>query len=162
MKKFLALVTAVLMMASAAACDKRGQESQGAVRETETQKIDINELHSLEGHMLEVTATVSDPYYVGTSTVTYSGDVSVPNPVNDYWLTMSDEDYLFIYNFCIDAYENNTYAGASEPESVMDGTNYRFVYYDADGNAHELYNGPITNNETLTAVVETIGNYSVD
>ena len=160
MKKFLALVTAVLMMVSSTACDKRGQESQGAVRETETQKIDINELHSLEGPMLEVTATVSDPYYVGTSTVTYSGDVSVPNPVNDYWLTMSDEDYLFIYNFCIDAYENNGYAGSSE--SVMDGTIYRFVYYDADGNAHELYNGVITNDETLTAVVATIGNYSVD
>lgn len=161
MKKIMALVTALVMMVSSAACGTGDVTRSSGHGETEVKEsVDIERLQSLSGMMLEVTFTVSDPYYVGTMKVAYNGDVSVPNPVNDYWLEMSEEDYLFIYNFCVDAYENNTYAGTSE--NVMDGTTYRFVYYDEDGNSHELYDGVITNNETLTAVVETIGMYSVD
>lgn len=73
---------------------------------------------------------------------------------------MSDSDLRFLYEFCIDAYENETFKDYKE--DVCDGTTYSFVYYDLDGNAHTLYSGYCYENEALKKAYETITNYAFE
>ena len=110
--------------------------------------------------MLEVTAYVSEPQGEYTSYVTYDGGVYVSGTGANGEVSISDEDYLFIYNFCVDAYENDRFANYSE--DVCDGTTYKFVFYDTDGVAHTLYSGYCYENEALQEINSRIGYYCID
>ena len=120
----------------------------------------IENLKKNDGKMLEVTAYVSDPQGEYTSYVTYDGGVYVPGSGANGEVSISDEDYMFIYNFCVDAYENDSFADYSEDN--FDGTTYMFVFYDTDGAAHELYTGYIDDNEALQEINSRIGYYCID
>lgn len=64
------------MLVSVAPCGRSEDRSGASGESLETAvKVDIDELKSLDGMMLEVTATVSDPYYdaEGTPHEIYNG-----------------------------------------------------------------------------------------
>ena len=167
MKKILAAVLAAVMAVSLMGCagadSGKSHKSTGGGTIAWLNTVSENNIENLkknEGNMLEVTAYVSDPQGEYTSYVTYGGGVYVSGSGANGELTMSDEDYMFIYNFCVDAYENDRFADYSE--DVCDGTTYKFVFYDTDGGAHTLYSGYCYENEALQEINSRIGYYCID
>ncbi len=165
MKRILAAVLtavmAVSLMGCAGAGNGKSHKSTGSTipwlnAATET---NIENLKKNDGKMLEITSC-SDAEDIHASYVTYGGGVYVSGSGANGELTMSDEDYMFIYKFCVDAYENDRFAGYSE--DVCDGTSYKFVFYDTDGVAHELYTGYIDDNKDLQEINSRIGYYCID
>ena len=167
MKRILAAVLtavmAVSLMGCAGAGNGKSHKSTGggtipwlnAATETKVENLKKN-----DGKMLEVTAYSSESPVEFTSYITYGGGVYVSGSGANGELTMSDEDYMFIYKFCVDAYENDRFAGYSE--DVCDGTSYKFVFYDTDGAAHELYSGYCYENKDLQEINSRIGYYCID
>ena len=128
-------------------------------------KINLEKVRQNKGVLLEVTSHPQGPMthedaqrYTNTQKVTYDG--CAYNPFNEMGVKMTDEEFLFIYEFCLDAYEKGLYKDYSE--EVADGTTFTFVYYDENGGAHVLYDGYCYENKTLTKVREIIGKYSLD
>ena len=166
MKRILAAVLtavmAVSLMGCAGAGNGKSHKSTGGGTipwlnaATET---NIENLKKNDGNMLEITSC-SDAEDIHTSYVTYGGGVYVSGSGANGELTMSDEDYMFIYKSCVDAYENDSFADYSE--DVCDGTSYKFVFYDTDGVAHELYTGYIDDNKDLQEINSRIGYYCID
>lgn len=130
-------------------------------------KPDINELQSHKGDLLVI---VSQPQEamppeeyekaVTRMSVTYDGYANNPNPFNNSKVKMPDDEYLRIYNFCVEAAANNRFAGYSE--DICDGTTYKFTYYDTEGNAHVLYDGYCYDNKELQEIKKLISKYSLD
>ena len=170
MKRILAAVLtavmAVSLMGGAGAGNGKSHKSTGGgTGGTPAWISDINEanienLKKNDGKMLEVTTYVADPQEEYTSYVTYGGGVYVSGSGANGEVSISDEDYLFIYKFCVDAYENDSFADYSEDN--FDGTTYEFVFYDTDGGAHTLYSGYIDDNEALQEINSRIGYYCID
>ena len=167
MKKILAAVLAAVMAVSLMGCAGTGKskshKSTGggtiAWLNTATEN-NIENLKKNKGCMLEITEYVSEPQGEYTSYVTYGGGVYVSGTGANGEVSISDEDYLFIYNFCVDAYENDRFADYSE--DVCDGETYKFVFYDTDGVAHTLYSGYCYDNEALQEINSRIGYYCID
>ena len=167
MKRFIALVLILVMLSGIAGCanaernGRRGSSSEsGSVNKFEQ----LEELQSHEGTMLEIVSTVRLPVEEGsdienTVIVEYSGDAY---EVDTNYLNchLSDEEYLTIYNFCIESVENDTFADYYE--DACDGITYRFTFYDEDGNAHLIYDGYIYENAELYSIIEIFGNYYID
>ena len=164
MKRIIALVLTMVMLAGVAACGKtegnRGRES-GAEPSENTNIVALQQIH---GPMLEVVSTVRLPVEEGadienTVIVEYDGDAY---EVDSTYLNchLSDEEYMRIYRFCTESVENNTYADYYE--DACDGITYRFTVYDEDGNAHLIYDGYIYENEELQSIIDIFGNYYVD
>ncbi len=154
----------LVMMTVFASC-KAEERREPDVQEQAEFKIDIEDLKTIEGPMLEITRTIQEPVPEDIErdylmTLTYSGEAINPNPVNDACARVTDEEYLTVYRFCIESITNNTYADYYE--DVCDGDTYRFVFYDEDGNAHEIYDGYIYDNEELSSVVSIISSYQLD
>ena len=128
--------------------------------------VDLNEVHQIEGTLIEITQTPQGEMTleefessIYTMSVSYAGLAYVPNPMI-IGLEMKDEDFLKVYNFCLDAYEKGTYSDYKE--DVCDGTTYTFTYYDENGTAHVLYSVYIYNNKKLNDIINTIAYYQVD
>ena len=128
-------------------------------------KVNLEEVRKNRGVLLEVTSHPQGPMtqedverYTNTQKVTYDG--CAYNPFNEMGVKMTDEEFLFIYEFCLDAYEKDLYKDYSE--EVDDGTTFTFVYYDENGEAHVLYDGYCYENKTLSKVRNIIGKYSLD
>lgn len=128
-------------------------------------KVNLEEVRKHKGVLLEVTSHPQGPMtqedverYTNTQKVTYDG--CAYNPFNTQGIRMTDEDFLYIYEFCLDAYEKNLYRDYKE--EVDDGTTFTFVYYDENGEAHVLYDGYCYENKTLSKVRNIIGKYSLD
>lgn len=167
MKRFIALVLILVMLSGIAGCansernGRRGSSSEsGSVNKFEQ----LEELQSHEGTMLEIVSTVRLPVEEGsdienTVIVEYSGDAY---EVDTNYLNchLSDEEYLTIYNFCVESVENDTFADYYE--NVCDGITYRFTFYDEDGNAHLIYDGYIYENAELNSIIGIFGNYYID
>lgn len=167
MKRFIALVLILVMLSGIAGCansernGRRGSSSEsGSVNKFEQ----LEELQSHEGTMLEIVSTVRLPVEEGsdienTVIVEYSGDAY---EVDTNYLNchLSDEEYLTIYNFCVESVENDTFADYYE--NVCDGITYRFTFYDEDGNAHLIYDGYIYENAELNSIIDIFGNYYID
>ena len=157
MRRLLSVVMVIVMALGMCSCSVLGLKGK--------KNIDIEKIKKIKGDLLVVTSYPQGPmiekeYNSGilSSKVTYDG--CAYNPFNTMGVTMSDEDFLYIYEFCIDAYENDTFRDYSE--QVDDGTIYSFVYYDENGEKHTLYHGYCYANEELTMVREIIGKYSLD
>ena len=136
-------------------------------------RADIKELQSRDGLMLVISGSIEGPidyydedrltgskYYVfwngkiqRTGVYLSSGEDEAGSAV------LSASDYLLLYNFCEDAYINDTYKGYQEND-IMDGTTYSFMYYPADRDSGVcLYGGYCVNNKTLSNVVSTVSSY---
>lgn len=169
MKRILAAVLTAVMAVSLMGCAGAGngkshKSTGGGTGGTPAWISDINEanienLKKNDGNMLEITSC-SDAEDIHTSYVTYGGGVYVSGSGANGEVSISDEDYLFIYKFCVDAYENDSFADYSEDS--FDGTSYKFVFYDTDGVAHELYTGYIDDNKDLQEINSRIGYYCID
>lgn len=168
MKKIIAAVLVAVMAVSLFGCADTGEKkSTKKDKDTKQTQIDIGELKENDGDLLVITSTpqvaMSEEDFdnaIFTWKVSYSGYAYCPNPVEETGVKMSDKDLLFIYEFCIDAYENDTFKDYSE--EVCDGDTYSFTYYDTDGKMHVLYSGYCYDNEDLQEVMEVIGKYQVD
>lgn len=128
---------------------------------------DINELQSFEGDMLVITgypqeAMPAEMYEKAITRwrLTYKGIAYNPNPVNVQGVKMSDDDYLKIYNFCKDAIAKNKFAKYSE--DICDGTTYRFVFYDTQGNEHMIYDGYCYDNKGLQEIKKLFSKYQLE
>ena len=128
--------------------------------------VDIKELQNNDGVMLTITRhpqeamTVEDQRANTTvRQVTYDGLAYNPNPVNKEGVKMSDEDYLKIYEFCINNAEKSKFRNYSE--EVDDGDTYEFTYYDLDGNPTVIYDGYCYSNKDLQDIKKTIEKYAV-
>jgi hypothetical protein len=158
MKKLISVLIILVLAFAMCGCSFYGTGAEKI-------NIDLEKVRQHKGTLLEVTAYPQGPMRIEdyrkenyTQKVNYSG--SAYNPFNTQGVTLSDEDFIFIYEFCIDAYENDTFRDYSE--EVDDGTTYSFVYYDENGEKHTLYSGYCYDNEVLTKVREIIGKYSLD
>ena len=128
--------------------------------------IDLEQVRKIKGTMLEITYQSAGEMTkeefensIYSQKVTYSGYACNPFQAIE-GVMMSDEDYLKVYEFCLDSYENGTFDDYRE--DVCDGSTYTFTYYDENGEAHRLYSGYIYGNEELSGIVDIIGKYSLD
>ncbi len=169
MKKLLCILMAATMILGMAACSKDEKKSRSKDREKKEteEEIDLDEIRKNKGVLLEIRSTPQgamtlEDFESGCYSmyVDYSGDARLPNPIEETALRMSDEDFLKIYLFCTESFEDDSFSGYSE--DVCDGTTYTFIYYDLDGNAHTLYSGYIYSNEILTDIVYTVSAYQID
>ena len=96
-----------------------------------------------------------------TITVNYNGDIYIPyNPITQSGISISDEDYMALYRFCVESVENDTFAEYSE--EYEDGVTYRFVFYDEEGTPHEIYDGYLYDNDELLSILDIVAGYSLD
>ncbi|MBR5386970.1 MAG: hypothetical protein IK142_05235 [Clostridiales bacterium] len=167
MKRFIALVLTLVMLSGSVGCansERNGRRGSGSESGSGNKSEQIEELQSHEGTMLEIVSTVRLPVEEGsdienTVIVEYSGDAY---EVDTNYLNchLSDEEYLTIYNFCVESVENDTFADYYE--DACDGITYRFTFYDEDGNAHLIYDGYIYENAELNSIIGIFGNYYID
>ena len=167
MKRFIALVLILVMLsgiAGGANSERNGRRGSNSESGLVNKSEQLEELQSHEGTMLEIVSTVRLPVEEGsdienTVIVEYSGDAY---EVDTNYLNchLSDEEYLTIYNFCVESVENDTFADYYE--DVCDGITYRFTFYDEDGNAHLIYDGYIYENAELNSIIGIFGNYYID
>lgn len=130
-------------------------------------KANIKELKKNNGIMLTIESLEHEPMTEemqgarsARQTVTYRGAAINPDQADGSGLTMTDEDYMKIYNFCAEAVAKNKFADYKE--DVCDGTTYKFTFYDTNGEKHVIYNGYIYDNEELKGIREIISRYSYD
>ena len=170
-KKIVAALMAAVMMIGMAGCKDDNNKSRKHKKEKEEKiEIDIKELQEHEGPMLTISVIpcgemTMEEYenYSYEFGVTYEGDAYIPNPVYESgysYLKMTDEDYEEIYRFCIESVANDTFKGYYE--DVCDGTQYRFTFYDTDGEAHLIYSGYCYQNDDLQHIMDIIGMYCID
>lgn len=167
MKRVIALFMSGMMLLSLAACASDGGRSRDtrdtrdtreeniSFNETSKTQVDLDELRRVDGPMLEITTTIRLPLPEdedpdSTLILGYDGMITNPDDTSLSWGPISDEDYLTFYTFCVESVEDNPFADYFE--DVCDGQTYRFVFYDEDGDAHEIYDGYIYENEELSAV----------
>ena len=158
MKKLLSVVMILVLAFAMCGCSLSGTGSK-------KRKIDLEQVRQHSGVLLEVTSHPQGPLpqeeverYTNTQKVTYDG--CAYNPFNNQCVRMSDEDFRFIYEFCLDAYEKGLFKDYKE--EVDDGMTFTFIYYDEIGVAHEIYDGYCYDNKTLSRVRDIIGKYSLD
>ena len=92
--------------------------------------------------------------------LTYKGEAYNPNPVNEVGVKVTDEEYLRIYEFCKEAVAKNKFADYSE--DICDGTTYRFVFYDKEGNEYLIYDGYCYDNKELQEIKKLITKYQLE
>jgi len=158
MRKLLSIVLTLVMAAGMFACSIPGGSAK--------RNIDLEKVRQIKGTLLEIThqsagEMTQEEFEAScySQKVTYSGDAYNPFQVVG-GIKMSDEDFLEVYEFCLDAYENGTFDDYKE--DVCDGSTFTFTYYDENGDAHTLYSGYIYGNEELSGIVDIIGKYSLD
>ena len=130
-------------------------------------EVDIKELKQHKGNMLVITAYPQGPmteeeYNMRVSSIRldYPGTAYIPNPIEEQQISMPDDEYLKIYNFCKKAVAENKFANYSE--QVCDGTTYKFVYFDTEGHEHVLYDGYCYENKELRNIISLITKYQID
>lgn len=163
MKRIITFVMMLGLLAGITACnedrghgtDHRRDRDSGSSR-TEI-KVDVDELKTHDGPMLEITSTIQAPVpddveRVSSIILHYDGTISNPGYPNQCLGLITDEDYSTVYSFCVETVRDNTFADYYE--EVCDGQTYRFVFYDEEGESHELYDGYIYDNAELSSVVD--------
>lgn len=74
--------------------------------------------------------------------------------------TLSDEDLITFYSFCMRYGDGNAFTGYRE--TVDDGETRGYYYYDEQGNRNEIYSGYCYDNETLLEPYELAESYFED
>lgn len=161
MKRVLAFVMMFGMLAGITACRENRDHRRDRDRESSRTelKVDVDTLKTYDGPMLEITSTIRMPLPDdvdpnSTSVLYYDGTVNNSYNPNECLGTLSDEDYMTVYRFCVETVENDTFADYYE--DVCDGQTYRFVFYDEEGNPYVLYDGYIYENDELSSIVDMI------
>ena len=166
MKRIIALFMALVMLTGFVACSKSGNSERMRRRSSETAEtakttetiVDIEELKNNDGPMLVITSTIQGPIPVEEErdhsvVIYYDGTVNyLDASPNECLGALNDEDYMTVYNFCIDTVRNDTFADYYE--EVCDGQTYSFVFYDVDGDQHVLYDGCMYENAELNAILD--------
>ena len=166
MKRIIALFMALVMLTGLAACSKSGNSERMRRRSSETAEtakttetiVDIEELKNNDGPMLVITSSIQGPIPVEEErdhsvVLYYDGTVNyLDASPNECLGALNDEDYMTVYNFCIDTVRNDTFADYYE--EVCDGQTYSFVFYDVDGDQHVLYDGYIYENAELNSILD--------
>ena len=155
--KIISVLLIAVMAIGMAGCNKTNK----------TVKPDIKELQQHKGDMLVITsypqeAMPREQYEKGIKrmSVCYEGVAYNPNPVNNSGVKLPNDEYMMIYNFCVDAAAKERFKDYSE--QVCDGETYKFTYYDTEGNEHVIYNGYCYANEELQNIMKMISKYSLD
>ena len=144
--------------------DKKNKKDKNILTEDD---IDIDELKENDGLMLSLMNynwdlvnpaddywdySTYDVYYDGTIIITNAYNIS-PDKVAGGQL--SDDDYVTLYLFGINAVTNDTFV--NEYVDACDGEGWDFVFYDTDGNQtmiHSGYSYGITELEDIQSLVE--------
>ena len=128
------------------------------------QKTDIKELKKNGGIMLTIESIPQESMTKeqfesarSKQTVTYGGAAINPGSSEEDGIMLSDEDYMRIYNFCVEAVAKNKFADYKE--NVDDGTTYRFTFYDENGEAHLIYDGYMYHNRELMTIRGIVSSY---
>lgn len=129
--------------------------------------IDIEEVKKTEGTMLTIGVISSSDMTLEENErssrhidVSYSGYAYNPNPVNHEGVLMTDEDYLAVYEFCLDAVESGRYKDYQE--EIDDGIIYSFTFYDENAVPHNFYTGAVYGDSDLNRIRNIITSYSLD
>lgn len=161
MKRIIAVLMSLIMLTGLTACSDNGDTGRSRRRSHEATeiKVDIEDLKTYDGPMLEITSTIRMPVPDdvdpnSTSVIYYDGTVNNSYNPNECLGALSDEDYMTVYRFCVETVENDTFADYYE--DVCDGQTYRFVFYDEEGEEHVLYDGYIYQNDELSSIVDIV------
>ena len=161
MKRIIALLLTLVMLAGFAACERKHADHKPREdNPVETEyKISIDRLKSYEGPMLVITSTIQAPIpedveRVSSIILHYDGTISNPGYPNQCLGLITDEDYSTVYSFCVETVRDNTFADYYE--EVCDGQTYRFVFYDEEGEEHVLYDGYIYQNDELNSILDIV------
>lgn len=170
MKKVLKVITAAMVAVLAlgmAGCTEHDSGARTRHIKGSKTEVNIEELKKNEGVMLTIRAascasmTSEEQEHSGhTMSVTYGGCACNPNPVSDSNVDMSDEDYVKVYRFCVDAVSTGKFD--KYKENADDGTKYTFTFYDTEGTEHRIYQGYCYSNAELWGIIELVAGYSVD
>jgi len=154
MKKLISECMVLVMAVSLFACADAEQ----------AKTVNVEDIKKNDGIMLEIISTPRMPNGDEEITksvldITYSGEVYDPDSEDDYSIQLDDEDLLYIYEFCIDAYENDTFDGYFE--DACDGITYEFVFYDEDGKEHVIFeDGYCYNNKKINKIFNKLDKYA--
>ena len=161
MKRIIALLLTLVMLAGFAACERKHADRKPREdNPVETEyKISIDRLKSYEGPMLVITSTIQAPIpedveRVSSIILHYDGTISNQGYPNQCLGLITDEDYSTVYSFCVETVRDNTFADYYE--EVCDGQTYRFVFYDEEGEEHVLYDGYIYQNDELNSILDIV------
>lgn len=139
----------------------------GCFKHPAATKSDIKELKKNNGNMLVIIsypqeAMTEEQFEAGTlrMSVSYSGYAYNPNPFNNSKVRIPDDEYLKIYNFCVESTNKNKFA--EYKEDVCDGNTFSFTFIDTEGNAHVIYSGYCYDNKELLDIMGMISKYSID
>lgn len=151
MKKIIAVLMTAVMLLGAASCERRED------RRGNDEGITLEDLKANDGPMLVVESVVRAPVpddydRYNSITLNYDGSLDDGN-------TISDEDYMTLYNFCVESIKNDTYEDYIE--YYEDGITYSFTFYDEDGEEHVIYDGYIYECEELDDIANLIFSYGV-
>lgn len=160
MKRIIAVLMSLIMLTGLTACSDNGDTGRSRRRSHEATeiKVDIEDLKTYDGPMLVITSTIQGPIPVEEErdhsvVIYYDGTVNyLDASPNECLGALNDEDYMTVYNFCIDTVRNDTFADYYE--EVYDGQTYSFVFYDVDGDQHVLYDGYMYENAELNAILD--------
>lgn len=158
-----ALLMTVLLLPGLAGCNKK--EDTG-IKETAIKESRIEELKKNEGPMLVIDSSsagecTAEEYEASKREIAayYSGEAYNPNPFNQEYTMMDDEDYIKIYDFCVDAVASDRFK--DRKETADDGTSYLFTFYDLEGTPHQIYSGNACDEITeLKDIEKTIIKYA--
>lgn len=155
--KIISIVMTAVLAFGMAGCGKTGKAGMPDVAELQKHKGDLLVIVS---HPQEAMPPEEYDKAVTKMSVSYDGYANNLNPINNSKVKMPDDEYLIIYNFCVEAAADNRFAGYSE--DICDGTTYTFTYYDTEGYAHVLYDGYCYDNKELQDIKKLISKYSLD
>ena len=129
----------------------------------------IEELRSRSGTMLTVSKdnsglySVNDDGYCHTIyIIRWNGEISSrttygkDNKGEWEYKKVSDEDYMTLFEFARDAYENGTFASCSEANGEY---RWRFKYDPPEGGEYQIYYGFIEDNNGLSGISGIVSSY---
>ena len=161
MKRIIALLLTLVMLAGFAACDRKhaGRKPRDDNPVETESKVSIDRLKSYDGPMLVITSTIQAPIpddveRESSLILYYDGSLCYPGYPNECLGMLTDEDYMTVYSFCVETVRNDTFADYYE--EVCDGQTYRFLYYDEEGVEHVLYDGYIYQNDELNSILDIV------
>ena len=140
------------------------------VNATPTPVPSIDELKARSGYMLRISVSnvglyspYDDEYSLTTYLIRWNGEISACTTVGNtrgewVYATLSDEDYMTLYSFAVDAYENGTYASYSEADGDYI---WRFTYEPPEGEDYEIYYGSVSGNAELNGIAELVESYCI-
>lgn len=163
-----ALIMTFLLLPGLAGCNKKEDNGikETVIKETTVKEGGIGELKKHEGPMLVIESSsagecTAEEYEASKCKIAayYSGEAYNPNPFDQEYTMMDDEDYIKIYDFCVDAVETDRFK--DRKETADDGTSYLFTFYDLQGTPYQIYSGNACDEITeLKDIEKTIIKYA--